>query len=489
MEGIVTSWNGGAESMFGYSETEMLGQNCEVLYPPEDRARGTFREEMRRAREEGRAEDDRWHLRKNGSRIFCSGITSPLTDEQMYGYVKIARDMTNSKWQRDQQEAKLEWEKQERIRAEEAAKIRDQFFAVLSHELKQPLNLIQLTAEMLSRLPETSSVPAVVRGATTIRRMVESQARIIDDLMDLSRLHTGKLSLNSTQVDLHEVASHVIDVLAGSAEQKGITLSLDQAEKGLIVHGDMVRLEQVIWNLLSNAVKFTPAGGRVGIRLFREGDRACIEVEDNGKGIAPEFLPFVFDMFRQANTGSSRQYGGLGIGLALVKELVSSHGGEVSAHSQGCDRGALFRVVLPLAGATELSVASAAVSGCNLAGKRVLLVDDETETLDSLKSLLTLEDAKVTAASSGAEALRIVQSASEPYELIISDLGMPGMDGYTLLAELRQLPATMKTPAVALSGFTRPADVAAALSAGFATHISKPVVFDKFIATAARLSS
>jgi two-component system CheB/CheR fusion protein len=180
----------------------MIGRSAETLYPEEDRAQGAFADELRRARDDGRAVDDRWHIRKNGSQVFCSGVCSPLTDETMYGYVKIARDMTSSKWIRDQQDARLEWERKERVRAEEAAKLRD-LFSALSHELKQPLDLIQWTAELLGRLPETGKVPAIVRGTTTIKRMVDSQARIIDDLIDLSRLHTGKLSLNSTQVDLH----------------------------------------------------------------------------------------------------------------------------------------------------------------------------------------------------------------------------------------------------------------------------------------------
>jgi two-component system CheB/CheR fusion protein len=485
--GDVTSWNGGAERLFGYVEEEMIGRSAKLLYTPEDQDKGVFLDELRRARDDGRAEDDRWHMRKNGSQVFCSGISSPLTDESMRGYVKIARDMTSSKWLRDQQDARLEWEKKERIRAEEAAKVRDQFFAVLSHELKQPLNLIQLTAEMLGRLPETAEVPAIVRGAGTIKRMVESQARIIDDLMDLSRLHTGKLSLNSTQVDLYEVISHVINAQTTDAHQKGVALSFEQGSKGLIVHGDMVRLEQVIWNLLSNALKFTPASGKISIRLYRDGSNACIDVEDTGRGIAPEFLPFVFDMFRQANSGTTRQYGGLGIGLALVKELVTSHGGTIEAHSRGREQGALFCLSLPLVNPERSFAPPSPADSTNLAGKRVLLVDDDRDVIESLQTLLGLEKAQVTAACGGLEALEIVKNAAEPYRLIVSDIGMPGMDGYALLAELRKLAATANAPAIALSGFTRPADVGAALAAGFATHMSKPVAFDKFIVTACRL--
>ncbi|HEY8606765.1 MAG TPA: chemotaxis protein CheB [Noviherbaspirillum sp.] len=488
LDGIVTSWNGDAERLFGYSEAEMIGRSAQVLYTPEDQARGAYQDELRRAREDGRAEDERWHVRKNGSLIYCSGIASPLIDNDTCGFVKIARDLTDSKWMRDQQDAKLEWERKERIRAEEAARVRDEFFAVLSHELKQPLNLIQLTAEMLGRMPETATLPAIVRGTTTIKRMVESQARIIDDLMDLSRLHTGKLTLTHTQLDLTERVSHVVRLMEEEARHKQVKLLLEDGTRELIIQGDVIRIEQVVWNLLSNALKFTPAGGTVRVRLRDGGDTACIDVSDTGKGIAPEFLPHIFDMFRQANSGTARQYGGMGIGLALVKELVHSHGGTVKAESRGEGQGARFIVSLPLAVPQQAELPHEMQQRSSLAGKCVLLVDDATETLDMLKTLLEEDGALVTAASGPAEALKLVDASRESFQLIVSDIGMPDMDGYTLLAELRKRPATAATPAIALSGFTRNSDVNRALEAGFETHVRKPVSFDQFINTAARTS-
>jgi two-component system CheB/CheR fusion protein len=488
MDGIVTSWNTGAQQLFGYSEVEMIGQSAEALYTPEDREMDVFQEELRRARDDERAEDDRWHMRRNGTRVFCSGITTPLIDEQMCGYVKIARDLTGSKRAHDQQESKLEWEKQERIRAEEAARLRVEFFAVLSHELKQPLNLIQLTAEMLSRLPDTAALPAIARGTTTIKRMVDGQARIIDDLMDLSRLHTGKLTLMRTQVNVNEAVSHVVSLMASDARKKEVTLAVDMPSHDLIIQGDAVRIEQIAWNLLSNALKFTPAGGSVSIRLKQEGDMARMEVGDTGSGIAPEFLPFIFDMFRQANSGTTRQFGGMGIGLALVKELVNSHGGRVEADSRGAGQGACFRIFLPLAIPRHAAPTAVEERSRTLAGKRILLVHDAAETLETLSGLLAVEGAEVTAASGGDQALEMAQGSSEPYHLIVSDIGMPSMDGYTLLAELRKHPATATTPAIALSGFTRPSDVDRALEAGYETHVRKPIVFDQFIAMAGRLS-
>lgn len=487
MDGNVTSWNNGAQKLFGYSEQEITGKSASLLYTPEDNANRVFAEELRLALKNGRVEDDRWHMRKDGSRVFCSGITFPLSDGELRGYVKIARDLTGSKQNQDQRDARLAWEKQERIRAEEAARVRDEFFAVLSHELKQPLNLIQLTAEMMGRLPESARLPAILRGAATIKRTVESQAKIIDDLMDLSRLHTGKLTLVRTQINFSEAVAHVVDMMMSDAQQRGISLVLEQSPKDLIIQGDIVRIEQIVWNLLSNALKFTPTGGRVQVRLRQENNVACLEVTDTGKGIAPEFLPFVFDMFRQADSGTTRQYGGMGIGLALVKELVASHGGRIDVHSDGAGKGAAFQVSLPTAVARDTVAPPVASAGGNLTGKRILLVDDGVDMLESLAALLGMEGAVVTTAASGPDAIALAQEAGDPYHLIVSDIGMPGMDGHALLAELRKLPATAETPAIALSGFTRPKDVDVALAAGFDSHVRKPVAFDHFIALAKRL--
>ena len=488
-DGIITSWNGGAERLFGYLESEIVGHSSDILYTPEDRAAGIFPEELHRARVDSRAGDDRWYVRRNGTRVFCSGITSPLVDEDIGGFVKFTRDLTDSKWRHDQQDARLESEKQERIRAEEAARVRDEFFAVLSHELKQPLNLIQLTAEMLSRLPEAVTLPAIGRGTDTIKRMVTGQARIIDDLMDLSRLHTGKLTLTYSQLDLSESVSQVVKLMEEEARQKKLTLHTDVCGGELIVQGDVVRIEQIVWNLLSNALKFTPQGGAVRVQVRRElDDMACIEVMDTGSGIAPGLLPHVFDMFRQGNNGTARQYGGMGIGLALVKELVDSHGGRVEAESKGSGLGATFRVYFPVTNPGSSLPLTDTLNTRGLVGKRILLVDDAVETVEALAALLETEGAQVTSAPGPSQALELAGSAAETYHLIISDIGMPEMDGYALLAALRELPASASTPVIALSGFTRPIDVSRALAAGFETHIRKPVDFDQFIATVARVS-
>jgi two-component system, chemotaxis family, CheB/CheR fusion protein len=485
--GIVTSWNMGAERLFGYSEGEMIGQSLAILFLPEDLARGVFEDELQRAANDGRGEDDRWHLRKDGRKVYCSGITSPLMDKDLRGFVKIARDLTGSKQAQDQQAARLQWEQQERVRAQESARLRDEFFAVLSHELKQPLNLIQLTAEMLVRQPDTARLPHVARSAATIQQSVESQVKIIDDLMDLSRLHTGKLSLHWGQVNFSSCVAAMIELARPDALRKRISIVFEPGSGKLIVHGDKVRIEQIVWNLLNNAFKFTPVDGRVLVGLSQSEEFACLEISDTGRGIAHEFLPFVFDMFKQADSGTSRQHGGMGIGLALVKELASSHGGRVEAHSGGIGQGATFRVYLPLATSGQDALTVSSDEPVNLSEKRILLVDDSQASLEPLTELLTMQNALVTAACSGSDAISIVAKSPHPFHLIISDIGMPGMDGYALLAELRKLEGTANTPAIALSGFTRENNVNEALAAGFVAHMPKPVSLEQLLETAGRI--
>ncbi len=407
MAGLITSWNTGAEKMFGYGEREVMGHSAELIFVPEDMESHAFEQEIQHANQFGRAEDERWHLRKNGSRLYCSGILSPLVDDTIQGYVKIARDVTGDKHAAVRQHALLEQEKQIRQQAEEAARTRDEFFAVLSHELKQPLNLIALSAETLARLPETRELPGVTRIALTLKQTVAGQAKIIDDLLDLSRLHTGKLTLERSTVDMAQTVSHMVQLIGSDAGKKHIKLQLNLSGRPVLIDADPVRAEQIVWNLLSNAVKFTPEGGRVELTLMEQQGFARLEVADTGKGIPSEFLPFVFDMFRQADSGSTRQHEGMGIGLALVKELVHSHGGSIEVESPGEDQGSRFRVFMPLANAQALppvqpvSIEDAAV----LAGKRILLVEDSTDILEALGALLRGEGAIVTLASSGEAAI------------------------------------------------------------------------------------
>jgi two-component system, chemotaxis family, CheB/CheR fusion protein len=481
LEGRILSWNQGAEKVFGFSEPEAIGHPISMLFVPEDRISGIVEEELRRAREEGRAEDDRWHLRKDGARIFCSGITSPLYDEgRLRGYAKIARDMTEKRRVDALREAELEEAAARRAEALAASELKDEFLAVMSHELKNPLNLIQLNADLLARMPESRDIEAVQRVAALIRRTVASQAQIIDDLLDLSRVNTGKLALHRAVVDWTVGVETIVSAKREEAAGKGVELIVDIPERPLSVDADPVRIEQIVWNLLSNAVKFTPRGGRVTVRLATEGECARLDVVDTGRGIAPSMLPRVFEMFGQAE-GSARQHGGLGIGLAVVKHLAVLHGGRVVAESEGPNKGSRFSVWLPLArSAPRAGDGALDASHPRLAARRLLLVDEDGQSAEALQALLQSEGLQVVAATTGLQALETAQQGG--FDAVLTDLAIQDMDGHALLQALRRDPRTAGLPVLALSGMARPVDVRRAMDAGFRAHLAKPVVLERLLA-------
>lgn len=470
-EGRATSWNKGAEALFGYSEQEMLGQPLDLLFVPEDRAAGVPAEELRRAREDGRAEDERWHLRKDGSRFFCSGVTTPLRNGDMHGYAKIARDVTA----RERQEQAV------RSDAENAVALKDEFLAVMAHELRHPLNMININVELLARMPEIRQSPAFLRAAAIIRNSVVSQAKIIDDLMDMSRVRTGKLSLTMAPVLPDLVVRGIVEVMRADPASQDIAIELAGSADGLYVMADAVRIEQVLMNLLSNALKFTPKGGRVAVGIERDDGLLRIDVVDSGQGIAPSFLPHVFDMYGQSVSVTTRSKGGLGIGLALVREIVALHGGRVEAFSEGIGKGARFSLWLPLLDSHAAPMpGEAGEVEDGMAGLRILVVDDMEEMLLIFKSLLETSGATVFEATSALKGLEVLER--EQIDLLISDVSMPEIDGYEFLRRIRANPALARLPAIAISGMRRDSDIANARAAGYSAHLGKPVSVERLSA-------
>ncbi len=470
-EGRATSWNKGAEALFGYSEQEMLGQPLDLLFVPEDRAAGVPAEELRRAREDGRAEDERWHLRKDGSRFFCSGVTTPLRNGDMHGYAKIARDVTA----RERQEQAV------RSDAENAVALKDEFLAVMAHELRHPLNMININVELLARMPEVRQSPAFLRAAAIIRNSVVSQAKIIDDLMDMSRVRTGKLSLTMAPVLPDLVVRGIVEVMRADPASQDIAIELAGSADGLYVMADAVRIEQVLMNLLSNALKFTPKGGRVAVGIERDDGLLRIDVVDSGQGIAPSFLPHVFDMYGQSVSVTTRSKGGLGIGLALVREIVALHGGRVEAFSEGIGKGARFSLWLPLLDSHAAPMpGEAGEVEDGMAGLRILVVDDMEEMLLIFKSLLETSGATVFEATSALKGLEVLER--EQIDLLISDVSMPEIDGYEFLRRIRANPALARLPAIAISGMRRDSDIANARAAGYSAHLGKPVSVERLSA-------
>ncbi|HEV7914601.1 MAG TPA: PAS domain-containing protein, partial [Albitalea sp.] len=481
LAGNITTWNQGAEKVFGYGETEALGEPVSMLFVPEDRRAGIVEQELGRAREEGRAEDDRWHLRKDGVRIYCSGITTPMIEDgKVIGYAKIARDLTGSKRLEYERERMLREEGAKRAEAQAASELKDEFLAVMSHELKNPLNLIQLNAELLARLPEARGLPAVQRAAAIIRRTVVSQAQIIDDLLDLSRINTGKLTLNRQSVDWEASIEAIAAAMRDESAAKGVELSVSVSGADLVVDGDPVRIEQIVWNLVNNAVKFTPAGGRVMLRLAHDGDCVRFDVEDTGRGIEPEALPLVFEMFKQAEPGNTRVQAGLGIGLAVVKHLATLHGGRVAAASPGRGAGSSFSVWLPHAQShTAAGDETATTQRPRLRDRRVLVVDDDRASVEALRRLLENEGMQVVQAASAADAL--AQVGRSRFDVVITDIAMPQMDGHELVRALRRDPHSAEVPVLALTGLGRPVDVKRALDAGFRMHLTKPTSLERLL--------
>jgi two-component system, chemotaxis family, CheB/CheR fusion protein len=351
--------------------------------------------------------------------------------------------------------------------------MKDEFLAVMSHELKHPLNLIQVSAQMLMAMPEAQALARVQKAARAIQGSVKAQGRIIDDLLDLSRTRAGKLVLNRTSVYLAEALQSPFEWAAREAAAKRITFVLDVTDTSLLVDAEPVRLEQIAMNLLSNALKFTPAGGRITVRLSQEGDRAQLRVTDTGRGISPQFLPHVFGLFKQAETHTTRAEGGLGIGLALVQGLVLLHDGVVKAESDGDGRGSTFTVSLPLKQTIDFGALREDESADALAKMKILLVEDNADAREMFASLLEMEGAEVISADSGKEALSAADS--HDFDLIISDIGMPVMDGYTMMAEMRKKPRAASVPSIALTGYGREQDVDRARAAGFTLHMNKPV--------------
>lgn len=475
VDGRITSWNPGARSVFGYTDLEIVGRDFAQLFAEGDRAAGVPAAELHAANVHGRAPDERWMRRKDGSLFFASGVCAPLRAGRQRGYAKICRDMTGMRKAEELNEGLTSAQLGEAIaRAQSTQK--NEFLAIVSHELKHPLNLISVNAQLLAALPEAQALPAVQRAARTIQRTVVSQARIIEDLLDMSRLNTGKLMVNRLPLILGEAVQPAVTWALSEARGRGVRLLAEGLDEPLMVDGDATRIEQIAWNLLSNALKFSPAGGAIGVRVAPAGEEAMLEVGDNGRGIAPDLLPHIFDLFRQDKGATHRGEGGLGIGLAMVKSLAELHGGRVEVASAGEGSGATFRVFLPQHQSSDFARLDALPSGARgayLAGLRVLLVDDTADTLETFAFLLEAQGYEVTAAASGPAALQRLET--QTFDLLISDIGMPGMNGYELLAAVRAMPRCASLPAIALTGYGRTEDVQRAFGAGFSAHVDKPV--------------
>ena len=382
----------------------------------------------------------------------------------------------------------------------EANRIKDEFLSTLSHELRTPLNAILGWTQIL-QMEELEG--EIAHGLQVIERNARAQTKLIEDLLDVSRIATGKLRITPRIVPLGPIIHAAVEAVLPGAEEKGVAIAVSLPEAGVKLAADPDRMQQVVWNLLSNALKFTPAGGRVEVRAEQDGPHVRIRVSDTGRGIDPNFLPHVFDRFRQADSTSTRSHGGLGIGLTIVRHIVELHGGTVKAESAGEGHGSVFTVTLPVAATVDghagamltpgrggmIEAPSPAVAGGTnpqLAGLRILIVDDEPDAREVLRRIIERAKAHVETAGSAAEAREMI-SASR-WDLIVSDIAMPDEDGYALMEWLRTAPPAVGggTRAIALTAYAREEDRQRALDAGFLAHVAKPVEPDDLVGVIAR---
>ena len=513
LDGIITSWNNGAQRIFGYTAEEAIGQPVTMLIPPDH-----IDEEpaiLKRLRRGDRIEHyETVRVTKNGKLIDISLTVSPIIgpNGQIVGASKIARDITEQRQARKALAAAYEAAKQARAEAEQAAsekerlyyqaeessRLKEEFLATISHELRTPLSAILGWARML-RLGQLSAEDHA-KALDTIERNARAQAQLIDDLLDVSRIITGKLRMDVRPSDPNAFIDAAVEAVRPAAEAKGVRVQKVMDTGAVSIPGDPVRLQQVVWNLLSNAIKFTPRGGRVQIRSERVNSHLEIVVSDTGQGIASDFLPHVFDRFRQADQKTSRQHGGMGLGLAIVRHLVELHGGTVQASSEGPGQGATFTVQLPISPIYQVDASAGRVHpGARdllppneitdrLDGLVILIVDDEPDTRELLRQGLEYCGATVRVAGSAAEALKAL--AAEVPDILISDIGMPNVDGYDLIKQVRTLQAAegRRVAAIALTAYTRVEDRLHALRAGYDMHVPKPVELTELCAVSASLT-
>jgi PAS domain S-box-containing protein len=463
LSSIVTSWNAGAERIFGYSAAEMIGTSIMRLIPEDHQAEeDLILSRIRRGERVDPIETVR--VAKDGRLLDVSITVSPIKDStgKVVGASKVGRDIS----ERKRAEERLHAAK---IAAERANLAKDDFLAVLSHELRTPLTPALAAASYLAEHEELP--PHLREEVTAIRRNVQFEARLIDDLLDLTRITRGKLDLHLEAVDAHRLVHNALTIVHEDVARKELEVVTDLSAPEHYISADPIRIQQVFWNLLNNAVKFTPHGGRIAIHTANDGERFVFEIVDNGIGIDPEHQARIFHAFEQGEHSVIRQFGGLGLGLTISQTLLKLHGGTISVQSDGKGRGASFRVTLNVI--PEPVALPAAVSGGDFSiarSLRLLLVDDHADTRRILSRLLGKCGHEVSTAESGQAALKLMET--EKFDALVSDIGLPDMSGYELVREAKQ---HQPMQGIALSGFGMEEDVRRSLEAGFDYHLTKPV--------------
>lgn len=474
--GSIIRWNVGAQRILGYQESEVLGKKFAEIFTAEDYIAHQPELELRTAAEKGRAEDERWHVRKDGSKFWASGVVVPVrnTDGTVKGFAKILRDITERKLMED-------W-------LAEANRRKDEFLATLSHELRNPLAAITNSVQLL-KLDELES--NVMHQATeVIDRQAHLLQSLVNDLLDVARINSGKILLHRQHIKLNDVVQSAVRSMQSSISQRNHALSVSIPNEVIWLDADPARLEQIITNLLGNATKFTEPGGRIELTVESERDQVVLHVKDNGTGVASDMLSRIFEPFIQGDQSLDRTQGGLGIGLTLIKRLAEMHGGKVGVDSEGIGRGSQFTVTLPKKAQFEVTPPpQSEESPSNAQSRRfkILIVDDNKDAGASLSTLLSLHGHDVRIAYSGPDSLQM--ATIQAPEVVILDIGLPGMDGFQVAREMRQQPGLANSYLIAVTGYGSEDDRRQSQEAGFNAHLVKPADFNLLQQILASLST
>jgi PAS domain S-box-containing protein len=485
-EGRVATWNAGAQQIIGYSADEIIGQHFSRFYPADAVARKWPDQELRIARRDERFEEEGWRVRKDGSFFWANVVITALRDREgnIYGFAKVTRDLTERKQSEERlRESNVELERRVEARTaqlnesnealREANRRKDEFLAILAHELRNPLAPLRTGLDLLKYAGDDLETIEETRGV--MEQQLGQMIRLIDDLLEVSRLNQGKLRLRKERMDLSAAVRSAVQSIQPMIDEAGQSLTVDVPDEPVTLFADPVRISQVVANLLSNASKYSEPGDRIFVTVSRQGDEGMVSVRDEGIGISPVHLPRLFEMFSQVDSTLERSKGGLGIGLALVRGLVDVHQGSVTAHSDGPGAGSQFVVALPLARSAERAAESTGAEG--EAGRpskcRILVADDNKVAVNILSKALTLLGHEVCTAYDGVEALEKAE-AFQP-RLALLDIGMPRMNGYEAARQIRAQAWGQEMALVAVTGWGQDEDKRRAAEAGFDRHVTKPI--------------
>jgi PAS domain S-box-containing protein len=466
--GRPSSWNEGVCRVLGFEEKEFIGADiASTIYTPEAQREGVPQRELEQAARTGQSDDDRWMLRKDGSQFFAAGTTTAIRDQrgELVGFLKITRDQTQ--WKETETALQRNLEELDRLN-----RVRNEFIAVLAHELRNPLAPLGNAIQLLKKSPDD---PARLQATLSLmERQVGQMTRLITDLLDMSRIAHDKIELRRGAVEIFSVVQQALEVVRPQGESLRHTVTVNPPAQPLYVDADATRLVQVLVNLLNNAFKFTPPGGQVWVATETEDAEVVIRIRDTGIGIPQADQPGIFEMFSQVDSSKERSRGGLGIGLALVRKLVELHGGTVQVNSAGRGMGSEFTIRLPVVPAppSRADQGRSALDAGNHV-KRILVVDDNEDSALSLAALLELEGHHASIANDGQTAVRLAET--EKPELVVLDIGMPGMNGLKVAEQLRRKQHDPDPILVALSGWDQPEDRRLTAQAGFNYHLAKPV--------------